>query len=118
MPAETHVERSPSGPDEVLWYPATWGSGFMLANEMESYFTDQEKYPASATQTGAPGGTSSVMTDPAAVYAPSPTSTGATNIVSTPVLTPSPMVVRDVDPYDETYWAIDWSRLPEGTISF
>jgi hypothetical protein len=23
-----------------------------------------------------------------------------------------------VDPYDERYWAVDWSRLPEGTISF
>jgi type IV pilus assembly protein PilA len=31
-----------------------------VANEMESYFTDQEKYPASATQTGAPGGTLSL----------------------------------------------------------
>ncbi len=26
--------------------------------------------------------------------------------------------MRPVDPYDETYWAIDWSRLPKGTISF
>lgn len=26
--------------------------------------------------------------------------------------------VRDVDPYDETFWAVDWTRLPEGTISF
>lgn len=23
-----------------------------------------------------------------------------------------------VDPYDERYWAVDWSRLPDGTISF
>jgi type IV pilus assembly protein PilA len=31
-----------------------------VANEMESYFTDQEKYPASVVQTGAPGGTVSL----------------------------------------------------------
>ena len=42
----------------------------------------------------APGGTSSVMTDPAAVYAPSPIVTGATNIVSLPMRTESPITVR------------------------
>jgi hypothetical protein len=35
----------------------------------------------------APAGTSSVITDPAAVYAPSPIVTGATNIVSLPIRT-------------------------------
>jgi hypothetical protein len=35
----------------------------------------------------APGGTSAVITDPAAVYAPSPTVTGATSIVSEPMRT-------------------------------
>jgi hypothetical protein len=24
----------------------------------------------------------------------------------------------NVDPYDEQYWAVDWSRLPKGAISF
>lgn len=24
----------------------------------------------------------------------------------------------DVDPYDERYWAVDWSTLPSGAISF
>ena len=41
----------------------------------------------------APGGTSSVITEPAAVHAPSPTSTGATNTLSTPILTLRPTVV-------------------------
>ena len=36
------------------------------------------------------------MTDPAAVYAPSPTVTGATNMLSAPVLTSSPIGVRDL----------------------
>lgn len=39
-----------SGPDELLWYPATWGSGFMLANEMESWID-----PGSFGFTGAGG---------------------------------------------------------------
>ena len=42
----------------------------------------------------APGGTSWVMTEPAAVYAPSPISTGATSIVSLPIRTWSPTRVR------------------------
>src|SRR5690606_3931691 len=42
----------------------------------------------------APGGTSVVTTEPAAVYAPSPTLTGATSIVSLPTRTPSPTTVR------------------------
>ena len=41
-----------------------------------------------------PGGTSWVTTAPAPVFAPSPISTGATSIVSTPRKTPSPIVVR------------------------
>ena len=41
----------------------------------------------------APGGTSSVTTDPAAVYAPSPMVTGATRTVSLPVKTCAPTVV-------------------------
>ena len=40
------------------------------------------------------GGTSEVITEPAAVYAPSPTVTGATSMVSDPIRTWSPMVVR------------------------
>ena len=40
-----------------------------------------------------PGGTSWVTTAPAPVFAPSPTSTGATSIVSTPMNAPAPMVV-------------------------
>src|SRR3954469_11900303 len=39
-------------------------------------------------------GTSSVITLPAPVYAPSPISTGATNAVSTLVLTLDPILVR------------------------
>lgn len=35
-----------------------------------------------------------------------------------PTVWNSQATVRPVDPYDEQYWAIDWSRLPEGTISF
>ena len=42
----------------------------------------------------APGGTSSRSTVPAPVYAPSPTVSGATNIVSEPVRTCEPTVVR------------------------
>ncbi len=42
----------------------------------------------------APGGTSLVITEPAAVYAPSPTVTGATSMVSEPIRTWSPIVVR------------------------
>src|SRR5207253_8041638 len=42
----------------------------------------------------APSGTSSVMTDPAPVYALAPTRTGATKAVSTPVFTSSPITVR------------------------
>src|SRR4029450_11865902 len=42
----------------------------------------------------APGGTSRVITDPAPVYAASPTFTGATNAVSTPIRTWSPITVR------------------------
>ncbi len=30
----------------------------------------------------------------------------------------SQVTVEAVDPYDETYWAVDWSRLGDGTISF
>jgi hypothetical protein len=41
----------------------------------------------------APGGTSSVITEPAAVYAPSPTVSGATRTVSLPVNTFEPIVV-------------------------
>jgi hypothetical protein len=41
----------------------------------------------------APGGTSEVITEPAAVYAPSPTVTGATSMVSEPIRTWSPIVV-------------------------
>ena len=41
----------------------------------------------------APGGTSEVITDPAAVYAPSPTVTGATNMLSAPVRAWLPIVV-------------------------
>ncbi len=41
----------------------------------------------------APGGTSQVITEPAAVKAPSPMVTGATMVVSLPVRTLSPMVV-------------------------
>ena len=41
-----------------------------------------------------PGGTSWVTTAPAPVFAPSPISTGATSIVSTPTKAPSPIVVR------------------------
>ena len=40
-----------------------------------------------------PAGTSRVTTAPAPVLAPSPTSTGATSIVSTPRKAPSPTVV-------------------------
>ena len=39
-----------------------------------------------------PGGPS--ITDPAPVYAPSPSSTGAISVVSTPVRTSAPIVVR------------------------
>ena len=39
-------------------------------------------------------GTSSVMVEPAAVYAPSPTFTGATRLVLQPIKALSPMVVR------------------------
>jgi len=42
----------------------------------------------------APGGTSSVITEPAAIHASSPISTGATKALSTPVLTLRPIVVR------------------------
>ena len=42
----------------------------------------------------APGGTLSVTTVPAPVYALSPTVTGATKVVSTLVLTFEPIVVR------------------------
>ncbi|CPU63890.1 Uncharacterised protein [Mycobacteroides abscessus] len=42
----------------------------------------------------APAGTSRRMTDPAAVYAPSPTLTGATNMLSAPVRACEPMTVR------------------------
>src|SRR6185369_1509083 len=42
----------------------------------------------------APGATSSRMTDPAPVYAPSPTTTGATSTVSLPILTSEPTTVR------------------------
>ena len=46
----------------------------------------------------APGGTSRVTTAPAPVYAPSPTSTGATSTVFDPVRTPSPILVRCLSP--------------------
>jgi len=26
--------------------------------------------------------------------------------------------LQPVDPYDERYWAVDWSRLPRGVMSF
>src|SRR5262249_45969218 len=42
----------------------------------------------------APGGTSETMTLPAAVYAPSPTATGATNMLSAPVRAWLPMTLR------------------------
>ena len=45
----------------------------------------------------APGGTSSVITEPAAIHASSPIDTGATNVLSTPVLTLLPIVVRCLD---------------------
>jgi len=41
-----------------------------------------------------PAGTSFVTTAPAPVRAPSPISTGATSIVSTPMKAPFPIVVR------------------------
>ena len=42
----------------------------------------------------APSGTSWVITDPAAVVAPAPTTTGATSIVSLPMKAPAPISVR------------------------
>ena len=53
-----------------------------------SLFTCRARAIASAS-----GGTSSVMIEPAAIHASSPTSTGATNALSTPVLTLLPIVV-------------------------
>src|ERR1700691_2167014 len=50
-----------------------------------------------ADTASAPGGTSLRTTVPAPVYAPSPTVTGATNMVSDPVRTWEPMVVRRLD---------------------
>ena len=47
----------------------------------------------------APGGTSSVITDPAATHALSPIVTGARNELSTPVLTLRPIVVRRCLPW-------------------
>ena len=42
----------------------------------------------------APAGTSFVITEPAPVFASFPIVTGATNIVSEPMLAPSPITVR------------------------
>src|SRR5690606_15646184 len=47
-----------------------------------------------AVTPSAPAGTSRRMTEPAAVYAPSPTVTGATNMLSAPVRAWEPMTVR------------------------
>src|SRR5690606_8726768 len=47
-----------------------------------------------AATPSAPAGTSRRMTEPAAVYAPSPTVTGATNMLSAPVRAWEPMTVR------------------------
>lgn len=30
----------------------------------------------------------------------------------------SESAIQRVDPYDERFWAVDWTRLPDGTISF
>lgn len=35
-----------------------------------------------------------------------------------PTIWNSQVTPRRVDPYDERYWEVDWSKLPEGTISF
>ena len=53
----------------------------------------------------APGGTSSVITDPAATHALSPIVTGARNALSTPVLTLRPIVVRCLP------WPSSWGKL-------
>lgn len=43
---------------------------------------------------------------------------GGTPAYAFPTVWNSQATVQSVDPYDEQYWAIDWSRLPEGTVSF
>jgi hypothetical protein len=37
---------------------------------------------------------------------------------SFPTIWNSQVAVRAVDPYDASYWEVDWSRLGDGTISF
>src|SRR5438874_1630762 len=62
---------------------------FLCRAAYPSLFSWRARATASAS-----GGTSFVMTDPAAVHAPSPTSTGATKAFWTPVLTFLPTLVR------------------------
>src|SRR5439155_19003258 len=76
------------------------GAGLRLdgAHSSDSFST-RSAYPSTFSCFGraipsAPSGTSSVITDPAPVYAPSPTRTGATKELFTPVLARFPISVR------------------------
>jgi hypothetical protein len=40
-----------------------------------------------------------------------------TPVYSFPTVWNSVDTLQPVDPYDERYWAVDWSRLPRGTVS-
>src|SRR5436190_517777 len=64
-----------------------------VRSRYQSFFASALSVFAGTPTTVAPGSTSLVTTLPAPVVAPSPTVTGATSIVSEPILTRSPICV-------------------------
>ena len=85
---EDGVEQDQDRDDEDLEQPVH------RAASSSSGRTRGSRMRAGTPTASLPGGTSRVTTAPAPVFAPSPTSTGATSIVSTPTNARSPIRVR------------------------